>query len=373
MHELARCSAKGCSTTMINGAEAHGATRNLDPETDLTTHTIPVLKSMCDTHGLSTKGTKHELIARLKEPDQHRLLVGSVSLKVTANLGISALRIVQAQYRILGHPCKENISMWRTALQSVMDSTAMGCDARFPQLYAACQFLGSKRGPNPEAYPDDSPSSKPAKHEPSGLEDDQQVVGSKEDLASIDAQIATLQARRADIVGTEQRDDQAPEMPPTKKPRLEVSSLPAETKLPNKKKPFQTFSAAYISARKAHLRSLQKTDWEGNTEYLASFIKDFEDHEEYYLWCREERLRGLEPEEGAGCDFADDVFEASLSGVLGDACILLEYGGTSKSPDEYWMVTPCDGINARINRTKPPITLETAEWKLTRGLARCFL
>ena len=352
----------------------HATTRNVDLKLDLTTHTIPVLKSMCDTHGLSTKGTKHELIIRLKDPDQHRVLVGSVSLKVTASFGISALRIVQAQYRILGHPSKENISLWRTTLQSVMDSTEMGCDARFPQLYAACQFLGSKRGPNPEAYPEDPPSSKPAKHEPSVQEDEQQAVG-KEDLASIDAQIAALHARRAAIIGsgTEQRDDHAHEMPPSKKPKLEGSPLPAETKSSNKKKPFQTFSAAYVSARKAHLRSLENTYWESNEDYLASFIKDFEDHEEYYLWCREERLRGLEPEEGAGCDFADDVFEASLSGVLGDACILLEYGGTTKSPDEYWMVTPCDGINARIKRTKPAITLETAEWKLTRGLARCFL
>ena len=122
--------------------------------------TVPELKAQCNALHLSTKGTKGELQARLDDPDAHRVMVGSISLKVNTHLSIAQLRLAPALYLELRHPQSANIQQWKERLgfDGGGFSTQKAADS---VIYGMAQFLGSKRGPNPAAFPPAAPPSSP--------------------------------------------------------------------------------------------------------------------------------------------------------------------------------------------------------------------
>ena len=122
-------------------------------------------------------------------------------------------------------------------------------------------------------------------------------------------------------------------------PEKNGASSPSKTPLKGKK-PFRKFTKKYIAERRATLQSLwdpEDVDYPDYGADFEGFVEEFEAHEEYYLSKREARLRSesfKDDELFVGGQFPADVFEASLSGALGDQCISLTHGGDRGDPDE---------------------------------------
>ena len=100
------------------------------------TSTVPELKAQCREKNLSTKGKKSVLIQRLEEPDEHRVMCGSVPLHVTEHLSIDHLRLIRLHYETIGHPNKKTMPAWKSLLTGFN-----GVDAH---LYAIAQNLKTK-------------------------------------------------------------------------------------------------------------------------------------------------------------------------------------------------------------------------------------
>ena len=111
--------------------------------------TVPELKARCKEVGLSTKNNKAEMERQLLNPDDYRVMVGTVSLKVTNDLSIEHLQIIKNKYLSIGHPSKDTKDAWKIALGITINDF---------KLYAIAQFLGSKQGPSPNAFPGSSSS-----------------------------------------------------------------------------------------------------------------------------------------------------------------------------------------------------------------------
>ena len=124
---------------------------------DLDTLTVIALKKRAREVDVSPVGAKDELIKRLRSPEEYRVYAGAVdghrvALKVTDVFNVAALKVVANKYLELTHPDKETIDLWRAALRGHVDAEKMGAGSYWPELYALCQFLGSKRGPAPGVW-----------------------------------------------------------------------------------------------------------------------------------------------------------------------------------------------------------------------------
>ena len=102
--------------------------------------------------GLSGVGLrKVDLMHRLRNPDDFRVVVGSVYLNVTPLITIEMLHMIKAGlYLELKHPCPENLGEWRARL-GIDDVEPV--DAVDAEILAVCQHLGSPiLGPSRAAW-----------------------------------------------------------------------------------------------------------------------------------------------------------------------------------------------------------------------------
>lgn len=109
---------------------------------------------------------------------------------------------------------------------------------------------------------------------------------------------------------------------------------------------------------------------------MNAFVTEFEAHEDFYLALRTQRISGIDLNNGLYGLESKEYGDASLSGNLdqGGMCIILymneeeeeeEDGGNSNY--EYLRVTPGEGVNCSLPRTKPFLNLShnhlfTGEW-----------
>ena len=115
-------------------------------EDDLNDLTKTALEKLCDGVRVSKAGTKKDLIRRLIDPDQARLMVGNVPLPANDAFPLECLKVMVAKYETLGHATGKNISSWRAELEDA----GMANGTSDSQIYGHFQHLGSARGPKPE-------------------------------------------------------------------------------------------------------------------------------------------------------------------------------------------------------------------------------
>lgn len=117
--------------------------------------TLPELRHKAAGLGLAGSGLrKADLLYRLRNPDDFRVVVGSVYLNVTRRITIGMLRMIRAGlYLELKHPCSANLSEWRSRLGlGNGNGTSEDIHAINDEILSVCQHLGTPDGPSRAAW-----------------------------------------------------------------------------------------------------------------------------------------------------------------------------------------------------------------------------
>lgn len=146
-----------CTTAFLRAERRHAESTRTPgrPRRRKSGRTLPELRHKAAVLGLSGSGLrKADLLHRLRNPDDFRVVVGSVYLNVTPRITIGMLRMIKAGlYLELKHPCAANLDEWRERL-GVGDSSGATADidALNAEIVAVCQHLGSVQGPSRAAW-----------------------------------------------------------------------------------------------------------------------------------------------------------------------------------------------------------------------------
>mmetsp|Transcript_86 Transcript_86/g.102 ORF Transcript_86/g.102 Transcript_86/m.102 type:complete len:209 (-) Transcript_86:300-926(-) len=130
------------------------------------------LKEECKKLGLAISGTKANLEARLAAPDEHRVMVGKVSLKVTKHFTILMLHVIRDNYHRLGHPNKQNIDKWKDELGIIRGGGEMEYTEWDSLVYGKCQNLKGSMPPMSVASSATPPSTSGGKKRLASLDEE---------------------------------------------------------------------------------------------------------------------------------------------------------------------------------------------------------
>ena len=153
-----------CTTAFLHAERRHAESTRTPgrPRRRKSGRTLPELRHKAAVLGLSGSGLrKVDLLHRLRNPDDFRVVVGSVYLNVTPRITIGMLRMIKAGlYLELKHPCAANLDEWRARLGlgdgdgggGAAAAAAADIDAVNAEIVALCQHLGSLQGPSRAAW-----------------------------------------------------------------------------------------------------------------------------------------------------------------------------------------------------------------------------